>query len=421
MSSRSTRKATASVLDRVDGELSMSTDLSPLGVEQQAPEQPETSATVVGAPADAGACIDTSSASDDIWTASLDAQRGDPDVVGDSEPAPDALARQLEQLVQSVGVVEELSRRAREVATSDLAQYDALLVSWQQYGSRLEQASTIRDQAREALHRAFGHDARSTAEPLVAEAERVVQAFTTLATTWEQRASTFVDEHPDIQQLLDERRAHEERARQQEAIAARTRQLQVLVAGCENAIEHGPLHDGQRLVEALEREFPEQTDAVQRLRVALQQKIRAEKDTAARQALAVCAEHQARSDLEGAVNALEQVDVQGLSLDVSQDVFGRWSDACSRLAQTAAATLLRFAPAQGRGLILYADPTYPNGLIVFSSLGMGPAFPQGKVVTDIAVLRRARPFREAAPLPVTSWMSREDTPSGVAAAAPTRH
>src|SRR5438105_12579694 len=81
--------------------------------------------------------------------------------------------------------------------------------------------------------------------------------------------------------------------------------------------------------------------------------------------------------------------------------------------QTAAATLLRFAPAQGRGLILYADPAYPNGLIVFSSLGMGPGFPQGKVVTDVAILRRARQGqrsspdgrgrRDAAPRPATSW------------------
>src|SRR5262249_46997195 len=279
-----------------------------------------------------------------------DAQVDQPDVVADSEPAPDALAQQLEQLVRSVGVVEELSRRAREVATSDLARYDALLVSRQQYAGRLEQASTIRDQARQALECAFGQEARSAAEPLVVEAERVVHAFTDLAAAWEQRASMFAEEHPDIRQLLIERQAEQEHARKQEAIAARARRLQMLAEGCEDAIEHGLLHEGHRLLEALAREFPEQTSTVQRLRLALQQKQRAEKDSVARQALAVCAEHQARGDLEGAVNTLEQLDVLGLSLEVSQDVFGRWSDACSRLAQTAAATLLRFAPAQGRGL-----------------------------------------------------------------------
>jgi hypothetical protein len=40
---------------------------------------------------------------------------------------------------------------------------------------------------------------------------------------------------------------------------------------------------------------------------------------------------------------------------------------------------------------------------VFSSLGLGNGFPQGKVITDVAVLRRARAFREAAPLPQSSW------------------
>ena len=177
----------------------------------------------------------------------------------------------------------------------------------------------------------------------------------------------------------------------------------------------------RRLVDSIQREFPDQTEAIDALRVRLEQRERAAKDDAARQALAVCAEHQARGDLEGAVNVLEQVEVHGLSVDVSQDVFGRWSDACSRLAQTAAATLLRFAPAQGRGLILYADPAYPNGLIVFSSLGMGPGFPQGKVVTDIAVLRRARPFREAAQIPTTSWGSFGLSATSSAALSPIRH
>jgi hypothetical protein len=419
MSSRPTRKATAVVLERAAGQSDKVVDLT-LSVEQETQGQSYGSASLDAA-ADADPSVDSSSTPGDPVPDSTDAHVDQPRVVADGEPAPDALAQQLEQLVRSVGVVEELSRRAREVATSDLARYDVLLVSRQQYAGRLEQASTIRDQARQALECAFGQEARSAAEPLLVEAERVVHAFTDLAAAWEQRALMFAEEHSDIRQLLIERQAEQEHARKQEAIAARARRLQMLAAGCEDTIEHGLLHEGHRLIEALDREFPERTSTVQRLRLALQQRQRAEKDSVARQALAVCAEHQARGDLEGAVNRLEQVDVLGLSLEVSQDVFGRWSDACSRLAQTAAATLLRFAPAQGRGLILYSDPAYPNGLIVFSSLGMGPGYQQGKVVTDVAVLRRARPFREAAPLPATSWMSIENAACAVATADPTRH
>jgi hypothetical protein len=153
----------------------------------------------------------------------------------------------------------------------------------------------------------------------------------------------------------------------------------------------------------------------------LDQQVRAEKDAAARRALAEATDHQARGDLEAAVNALEQVDVQGLSQEVSQDVFGRWSDTCSRLALTAGGHLVRFAPSQGRGLILCTDPAYPNGLVVFSSLGMGPGFPQGKVVTDVAILRRARPFREAVPVPITSWPGTATHAMAEGPAAPVRH
>src|SRR5207244_9270201 len=102
--------------------------------------------------------------------------------------ATNALARQLEQIVESVSVVEELSRRAREVASTDLALYDALQASHQQYSERLGQACAIRDQALEVHQRAFGHEAKSAAEPMVADAERVVQAFTHLSDAWYRRA-----------------------------------------------------------------------------------------------------------------------------------------------------------------------------------------------------------------------------------------
>ena len=71
----------------------------------------------------------------------------------------------------------------------------------------------------------------------------------------------------------------------------------------------------------------------------------------------------------------------GLSLDVSEDIFGRWCDACSRLAQTTGAWLVRFAPARGRGLILLKDPSRPQELQVFSSLGMGSDYPNGVMIT----------------------------------------
>jgi hypothetical protein len=173
----------------------------------------------------------------------------------------------------------------------------------------------------------------------------------------------------------------------------------------------GVLQEVRRCIEVIEREFSEQQTIIGTLRTGLKQGERAAKDEIARRALASSAEHEARGDLEGAVNVLEQLDVHGLSLEVSQDVFGQWSIACSRLAQAAGTELVRYSPGQGRGVILYADPAYPNGLIVFSSLGMGRGFEPRTVITDGKILDRARGFRAARPLPITTY--------GFAAASPT--
>ena len=421
MSFRSIRKSASAVLDNPDDHAAEASEAPTSFVEEITDTrcEPATSADALGSIDDTPEPTDTVSA--EAATVSNSSDAGPSSTGDEPDSEPETLGQQLEQLLRSVSVVEELSRHAREVAATDLGLYDALVASQAQYSDRLAQACAIRDQARDVHERAFGHEARSAAEPIVSEAERVVGAFTRLSDAWQERATLFVEEHPDIQLLLAERQAEQDQARLAEARAARERRLRALVAACDEATRTDLLEEARRVVDAVDREFPDQVTTIDGLRNNLERQERAVKDDAARLALARCAEHQARGDLEGAVNVLEQVDVHGLSVDVSQDVFGHWSDACSRLAQTAAATLLRFAPAQGRGLILYADPAYPNGLIVFSSLGMGPGYPQGKVVTDVAVLRRARPFRAATPLPSTGWAGLTGVSSTSAAVVPVRH
>ena len=422
--SRSTKNAAATVLDVVDQQTEG--DCEPSATDMLA-EQPQASNT---APVELTAELPASDAPQaEILEAAHEIEAcpavdGVLDLAPDLAPATepnltgDVLGQQLEQLVQSVGIVEELSRRARDTAANDLARYEALLASQQQYAERLDLARGIRDQARTALECAFGQEARAAGESLVGEAERVLQAFAALAEAWQQRASAFLAEHPDVDLLLAERRQQEEHERLWQQLTARARQLESLVANIDDVIVQGLFVESRRLIAVLERDFPEEAATIEQLKHKLAHYVRAEKDTVARHALAQSTEHQARGDFEAAVTTLEHVDVHGLSQDVSEDVFGRWSDACSRLAQSAGAALVRFAPAQGRGLILYPDPAYPNGLLVFSSLGMGPGFPQGKVVTDVAILRRARPFREAAAVPTTSWASFASAAPALAPAAP---
>jgi hypothetical protein len=356
----------------------------------------------------------------------VSAAQTDQPIVGS---APDALAAQLSHLIESVAVVEDLSRQAREAAVGDLARYEVLVASAGQYGRSLEQARVIRDQARDALGRAFGQAARAVAEPLVAEAERVLAAFDQLVNAWQEQAGSFLAAHPDVELLVVEQRAQEAEARQREARAAQAQRRDSLLASVDAALDERVLPEARRALALVEREFPGDTEAVRLRQQRLQQAVRAEKDFAARQALLLAADQHARGDLESAVATLEQVDVQGLSLDVSEDVFGRWCDACSRLAQTTGAWLVRYAPAQGRGLILLKDPARPNELQVFSSLGMGTDYPQGVVIGGFLddqerrdpgarkraeaapmILRRAREFREATAEPVSSWGSFATSP-----------
>ncbi len=150
----------------------------------------------------------------------IDSSGSDASPISAPGTTADLLSAQLDQLVRSVVVVEELSRRAREAAADDLARYDALLASREQYTRGLDHACTIRDQARKVLDQAFRQDARAAAEPLVAEAERVVQAFAQLASAWQEQATAFLADHPDVELLLAERRASEVAARREQAAAA---------------------------------------------------------------------------------------------------------------------------------------------------------------------------------------------------------
>ena len=363
-----------------------------------------------------------------------DADQLDPQITAES------LAEQLSHLVNSVAVVEELSRHAREAAANDLTRYEAVIAAAQQYGSRLDQAQSIRDQAQHVLEGAFGHAARAAAEPLVAEAERVLAEFTQLVGAWKEQADGFLAVHPDVELLLAEQLAQEQAAREREAQAARLRRHEALIASVDAALEQRVFAEVRRGLAAFEREFPEDSASLLARQRRLDQLIRFEHDEAAREAMQLAADQQALGDLEGAVNTLEHVDVHALSLEVSQDVFGRWSDACSRLAQTTGAQLVRYAPSQGRGFILLVDPSRPDELQVFSALGMGPNYPCGTVITSVieererrtpealararerarlarTVLERARGFREATPAAATSW----GFPSAAESAGPIHH
>jgi hypothetical protein len=260
---------------------------------------------------------------------------------------------------------------------------------------------------------AFGEQARAVAASTLREARELEQAVTDLVEQRTTEAAAFQSDHPDVEALVEERRQQVAEARRVELATARAQRLTDLLQAGELAVRQGALGDAQECLRCLKAEFPTEEERISTLRTRLHQRVQAAWDAAARAALEQSAEHQGRGDLESAVTVLEQVQVRGLSPEVGEDVFGAWSQACSRLAQSAGfdqgpagtlhEALVRFAPAKGRGLILMRDPAVPHGLIVFSALGMGPGYSRprdsgDKVVSDRFIVGRARGFRRAAPL-----------------------
>jgi hypothetical protein len=337
------------------------------------------------------------------------------DQTGESVPAvlstpqdTEALATRLQALLAAVVEVDQLSRQAREAAASDLAHYDALVASRQLLEGHHQEARRIRQRAEQLGACAFGQRARVAAAPTLAEARELEQVLCELVGHRADEAAGFKICHPDVEVLVEERDQQAAEARRRQLEAERAERLADLVQAGELAVRQGALAEAQECLRRLKTEFPAEEQHIQALRTRLQQRAQTARDAAARAALELAAERQGRGDLEAAVTVLEQVEVRGLSVEVGEDVFGAWSQACSRLAQSACfdqgpagslhQALVRFAPAKGRGLILMRDPAVPYGLVVFSSLGMGSDYPRDKVVSDRLIVERARGFRRAAPL-----------------------
>jgi hypothetical protein len=344
-----------------------------------------------------------------------------------SLPDPSDISARLKNLVVAVSQVEELSRQARERAGSDLALFDGIADSQRQFEDGLAEAQRIGQEAQAVYQRAFGREAKALAEPAVTEAREVQQAFEELAGAWRQQAQTFLAEHPDVETLLAEQRQHSDETRRRESARAKAERFQELVTSTDAALRQGLLDEARDCLKMLGHEFPAEAARVAPLQERLDHRVRAANDAAARRVMLQASEFQGRGEFDSAVRLLEAVEVNGLSRETSEDVFGRWSAACSLLGQTGELELLRSSSNQGRGIILHRDPSVPYGLVVFSALGMGPAYFQGRIVSaadreGAAIIGRARTFREAELPPEfnTGWYGPSYATSG-ASGAPVRH
>ena len=304
-------------------------------------------------------------------------------------------------LLGAVLEVERLSRRAREAAASDLAHYDALVTARQVLEHHQREAAGIRERAEQLAASAFGQQARAVAASTLAEARQLEQTLGDLVEQRTAEAAAFQAEPPGRRGAGRGAPSAGSRGAPARARGGARPTAGRSAPGRRAGPAPGRAGRGSGVPPPTQSRVPEpRRSSIGALRTRLHQRAQAARDAAARAALEQAAEHQGRGDLEAAVTVLEQLEVRGLSPEVGEDVFGAWSQACSRLAQSACfdqgtpgsphQALVRFAPAKGRGLILMRDPAVPHGLVVFSALGMGPGYPRDKVVSD-------RPDRRAGP------------------------
>jgi hypothetical protein len=381
-------------------------------------------------PIDPGVTVDDGGPEKDVDASETGGQVIQRDGITATAPDLETLAARMQTLLAAVLQVEQLSRDAREAAASDLAHYDAMIEALWLLERHREEAARVLDRAEKLAASAFGEQARAAAAPAVVEAcelERMLRQLVELRTA---EATTFKMDHPDVEALVEERRLEAEKTGRQQLEVERARRIDQLVQACELALDQGGLVEARECLRRLEAEFPAQEERIQGLRSRLHQRVQAGRDGGARTVLARAGECLGRGDLEAALAVVEQVDVRGLSPEVNEDVFGLWSQCCSRLAQSAGfdqgpagsqhQALVRFAPTKGRGLILMRDRTVPHGLVVFSSLGMGPGYPRDRIVSDRLIVERARGFRRAAPLaeagPQDSYARWNDNPTQPATA-----
>jgi hypothetical protein len=226
-----------------------------------------------------------------------------------SLPDPTSISARLNNLVVAVSQVEELSRRAREVAANDMALYDGIAASQRQFEDGLAEARRIGQEAEAVYERAFGREARAVAEPARAEAREVEQAFLELATAWREQAETFLAEHPDVETLLTEQRQREDEARRRDAARTKAQRFQELVTTTDAALRQGLVDDAKACLDMLGREFPAEASRIAPLQERLQHRVRAANDAAARRVLFQASELQGRGDFDAAVKLIEAVEV----------------------------------------------------------------------------------------------------------------
>jgi Tetratricopeptide repeat len=307
----------------------------------------------------------------------------------DSAPDLQELLAELQSASATLATIARRDQEARDLALRDLERYDEIVARQREAERAHEQALHLRDQAEKLAEGAFADQARAEAERVLAIASRAEQAAAQVVERWRGEGAQLAA-RLDLERLLQERDRQQEAEKAKAAEAERARRLAGALARARAALDAGRFEEARELLGPVANENPDNPE-VSSLKTIIAHREMAVKADAVEEVLWEVRRIY-RRDPEAATARLEAVDVDGLPEPLARQVFGEWARACSRLCrERGIAEPLRYAPEPGRGAVLARDEAGEMYHVV-SSLGMGPSWQKGSVVSERQV-RRARALR----------------------------
>src|SRR5579859_436191 len=323
----------------------------------------------------------------------------EPTVVEEAAPIVTAqvdLASLIAQLASVSSGLETMARqdaRAREQATIELAQYEALAAERKETERALADARRVRATAELLVTEAFTEQARADAARHAAVARAAELACTQLLAE-RVRAADELASRPHLARVVAERRQRnqEQAAATQRAETERAARLANGIAAARQARHEGRLDEARKLLVSLVGDFPGNQE-VRSVLEAVRWQAHHLRVAPAEEALGEVSRRTYRDNPEAAVARLAAVDMHELPDDLARRVFGLWSNNCSKLVrQSGMHEPRRYSPATSRGMVM-ARRTPDGPYQVVSALGL-PGWPAGEEVTAQRIIDAARPLQE---------------------------
>jgi len=320
-------------------------------------------------------------------------------VIDEPTPIPSTqldLASLIAQLASVSSGLETMARqdaRAREQATVELAQYEALAAERREAERALADARRVRATAELLVTEAFTEQARADAARHAAVA-RAAELSCTQLLAERIRAADELASRPHLARVVAERRQREQEQAEaaERAETERAARLANGIAAARQARHEGRLDEARELLVSLVADFPSNQE-IQSVLEAVRWQAHHLRVAPAEEALADVSRRPYRDNPEAAVGRLAALDMHELPEDLARRIFGLWSNNCSKLVRQAGMhEPRRYSPATSRGMVM-ARRTPDGPFKVVSALGL-PGWPVGEEVTAQRIIDAARPLQE---------------------------